>query len=46
MDIFVKLYNVITQEEVFVNKHKIEYKTFKNVLGTYQIAKITKMEVD
>lgn len=45
--------NCYLNEEQFKNvissnfeKHKIEYKTFKNILGTYQIAKITKMEVD
>lgn len=27
MDIFVKLYNITTQEEVFINKHKIIWLT-------------------
>lgn len=44
--------NCYLNEEQFVNiinnnfkNHKIEYKTFKNILGTYKIAKITKKEV-
>jgi len=44
--------NCYLNEEQFVNvinnnfkNHEIEYKTFKNILGTYKIAKIIKKEV-
>lgn len=44
--------NCYLNEEQFINiinnnfkNHNIEYKTFKNILGTYKVAKITKKEV-